>query len=159
EGQRQGLAATRSWEREVTVPTYEETQSGGTFDRTTQALPMEPGRYAVEVQVEDAASRRSFVREAGVQVDGYTRGIALSDPLLLDRYDADRRLFPHVGGTVRTDQEAFTVYYEIYAQQPADLRVSYVATEQGRYRERPSFRALLGLSEREQTDLGTPLVL
>ncbi|HLT47769.1 MAG TPA: GWxTD domain-containing protein [Rubricoccaceae bacterium] len=159
EGQRQGLVTTRSWEREVAVPTYEETQAHATIDRATQSLEVEPGRYAVEVQLEDAASRRSFVREAGVQVDAYTHGIALSDPLVLDRYDAGGRLFPNVGGVVRTDQEAFTVYYEVYAQQAADLRVTYVATEEGRYRERPSFRALLGLSEREQTDLGTPLVL
>ena len=159
EGQRQGLVATRSWEREVQVPTYEETQATTTLDRATQALAVAPGRYAVEVQLEDAASRRSFVREGGVEVDAYARGIALSDPLVLDRYDAGGRLFPNVGATVRTDQDAFTVYYEVYAQQPADLRVTYVATEEGRYRERPSFRALLGLSEREQTDLGTPLVL
>ena len=159
EGQRQGLVATRSWEREVTVPTYDATQDGETYDRATQALAIDPGRYGVEVQLEDAASRRSFVREAGVRVDGYTRGVALGDLLLLDRYDEGGRLFPNVGGVVRTDQEVFTVYYEIYAQEPADLRVTYVATEEGRYRERPSFRALLGLSEREQTELGTPLVL
>jgi GWxTD domain-containing protein len=158
EGRRQGLAATRSWEREVQVASYEETQSA-TVDRATQAIPADPGRYAVEVQVEDAASRRSFVHEAAVGLDGYAGGVALSDPMLLDRYDASQRLFPNVGGTVRTDQEAFTIYYEVYAQQPADLRVTYVATEQGQVRERPSFRALLGLSEREQSDLGTPLVL
>jgi GWxTD domain-containing protein len=158
EGQRQGLAATRSWEREVQVAAYEETQAPE-VDRATQAVAVAPGRYAVEVQLEDAASRRSFVREAAVQLDSYTGGVALSDPLVLDRYDDSRRLFPNVGSTIRTDQEQFTVYYEIYAQQPADLRVTYVATEEGRFRERPSFRALLGLSEREQTDLGTPLVL
>lgn len=158
-GQRQGLAATRSWEREVQVPSYEATQQAGSVDRATQAVAVEPGRYAVDVQLEDAASRRSFVAEAAVQLDSYTGGIALSDPLLLDDYDSSSRLFPNVGSTIRTDQEAFTVYYEIYAQQQADLRVTYVATEEGRFRERPSFRALLGLSEREQTDLGTPLVL
>jgi GWxTD domain-containing protein len=159
EGRRQGLVATRSWEREVTVPTYDATRSEAEADRATQSVPVAAGRYAVEVQLEDAASRRSFVREAGVQVTAAAGGVALSDPLLLDRYDSSRRLFPNVGGTIRTDQEAFTVYYEIYAERPAEYRVTYVATEEGQLRERPSFRALLGLSEREQSDLGTPLVL
>jgi len=158
QGRRQGLLRNQTWEREVQVPTYAATQSGETLDRATQSLAVDPGRYAVEVQLEDAASRRSFVREAVVEVAGYTRGIAMSDPLLLDRYDSSRRqLFPNVGGAIRTDQESFTLYYEIYAQRPADLRVTYVATEENRVRERPSFRALLGLGAREQEELGTPL--
>ncbi|NNF58769.1 MAG: hypothetical protein HKN04_11065, partial [Rhodothermaceae bacterium] len=160
EGRQQGLVRNQSWEREVTVPTYDATQAHDTVDRATQALALEPGRYSVEVQVEDAASRRSFVRETAVLVGDYTRGIAMSDPMLLDRYDSSRQqLFPNVGGIIPSNQEQFTLYYEVYAQRAADLRVTYVATEEGRVRERPSVRALLGLAEREQEELGTPFVL
>ena len=160
QGQQQGLVRNQSWEREVTVPTYDATQAHDSVDRATQALALEPGRYSVEVQVEDAASRRSFVRETAVLVGDYTRGIAMSDPMLLDRYDSSRQqLFPNVGGIIPSNQEQFTLYYEVYAQRAADLRVTYVATEEGRVRERPSVRALLGLAEREQEELGTPFVL
>lgn len=158
-GRQQGLIANRSWERDVNVTTYNETQAG-TVDRATQSLDVEPGRYAVEVQVEDGASRRSFVREMALAVSRFDRGVSMSDPLLLDRYDSSRRrLYPNVGGTIRTDQDHFTVYYDIYAQQPTNLRVTYVATEKNRVQERPTFGALLGLSGSAQEDLGTPLAL
>ena len=158
-GRQQGLLANRSWERDVNVATYNDTQAE-TIDRATQSLGVDPGRYSVEVQVEDGASRRSFVREMALAVSRFDRGVSMSDPLLLDRYDSSRRsLYPNVGGAIRTDQDHFTVYYDIYAQQPTDLRVTYVATEKNRIGERPSFRALLGLSESAQGDLGTPLAL
>ncbi|MDX1439657.1 MAG: GWxTD domain-containing protein [Rubricoccaceae bacterium] len=159
-GQQQGLVSSRSWDRQVAVATYTETQAGEVFDRATQSLTVDPGHYTIQVQVEDAASQRSFVRESSLTVASYARGISMSDPLLLDRYDSSRRsLTPNVGATIRTDQEHFTIYYEIYAQQAADLRVTYVATEQNRLRDRPSFVALLGLSSSNQDELGTPLVL
>ena len=158
-GRQLGLISNRTWERDVNVATYNETQAE-TIDRTTQSLSVDPGRYAVEVQVEDGASRRSFVREMALVVSRFDRGVSMSDPLLLDRYDSSRRrLYPNVGGIIRTDQDHFTVYYDIYAQQPTDLRVTYVATEQNRVAERPSFSALLGLSDSAKEDLGTPLVL
>ncbi len=158
-GRQLGLAANRTWERDVNVANYNETQADE-IDRATQSVSVDPGRYAVEVQVEDGASRRSFIREMALVVNRFDRGVSMSDPLLLDRYDSSRRtLHPNVGGAIRTDQDHFTVYYDIYAQQPTALRVSYVATMKNRVRERPSFGSLLGLSENAREDLGTPLAL
>lgn len=160
DGRQQGLVSSRSWDREVSVSTYDETQAGEVYDRATQTISVDPGLYTVQVQVEDAASQRSFVRESSLTVASYARGISMSDPLFLDRYDSSRRsLTPNVGATIRTDQDHFTIYYEIYADRPETLRVTYVATELNRVRDRPSVRALLGLSNSEQEELGTPLVL
>ena len=160
DGDRQGLVHARSWEREVSVGEYAATQSHERLDKALQSLPVTPGRYAIEVQVEDGASRRTFSRETALVVGDAVEGLAMSTPLLIDRYDAgSKTLFPNVGGTIRTDQEAFTIFYDIYAEAASDLRVTYVATEQNRVRERPSFRALLGLASREQADTGTPLIL
>ncbi|HYE97195.1 MAG TPA: GWxTD domain-containing protein [Rubricoccaceae bacterium] len=159
-GRQQGLVATRSWEREVRVPTYVATQADSLADEALQSLPLAPGRYLAEVQVEDGASRRTFVREVPLTVRPFDGAFTVSDPLILDRYDSrGRRLFPNVGAALRTDQESFTLFYEIYAQQAADLRVSYVVTETSRARERPSARALLGLPVREQAQRGAPFVL
>lgn len=158
-GRRQGLARSRSWEREVRVATYAETQSAERLDQAVGSLALDPGRYAVEVEVEDGSSRRAATREMALAVAPADRPFALSDPLVLERYErGNRRLFPTVGGAVRTDQEAFTLYYEVYANRAADVRVTYVATEKNRVRERPSARALLGLSERQQEERGVPLV-
>ena len=159
EGGRQGVARTRAWERTVDAPTYAASQSGDSADRALQSLPAEPGRFIVEVTVEDGASRRSTNREAIVDVGATDRTFALSGPLVLERYvPGSSELHPAVGGVVRADQPAFTVYYEIYAQEPADLRVTYTATERARQRERPAVRALLGLSDRQRDEQGVAYV-
>jgi GWxTD domain-containing protein len=159
-GRRQGVARTRAWERTVRAGTYPETQAADQADRALQSLPVEPGRYAVEVTVEDGASRRSTSREAVVEVGAADRPFALSSPLVLERYErGSRELHPAVGGVVRAGQDAFTLYYEIYAQRAGDLRVTYTATERARQQERPAVRQLLALSERQRAEHGVPYVL
>jgi len=159
EGGRQGVARTRSWERTVHATTYVATQASESADRALQSLPAEPGRFVVEVTVEDGASRRATSREAVVDVGTTDRTFALSGPLVLDRYEAgSSELHPSVGGIVRADQEAFTVYYEIYAREAAELRVTYTATERARQRDRPTVRTLLGLSDRQREEQGVAYV-
>lgn len=159
-GRPAGLAHSRTWERALAVPSYAATQAPDAADRAVQTLAVEPGRYSVQVTVEDGSSRRTFAREAPLVVRSMDGPVAMSDPMLLEHYDADTgRLEPNVGAAIATDQEAFTVFYEIYAEAPARLQVTYVVTEQNRVQERPSFRALLGLAPRQQAEMGTPLAL
>ncbi len=161
-GQQQGLVVSRTFERSVRMPDYAATQNSATVDRAVESLSVPPGRYTVTVSVEDDASGRTFTREVGHVVRSMDptggRLVAMSDPLILDRYDEDARTFePNVGAAVSTEQDDFTVYYELYAGAPQALRVTYAVTEQNRVRERPSFAALLGLSPRQQEDVGTPV--
>ncbi|HEX8385436.1 MAG TPA: GWxTD domain-containing protein [Rubricoccaceae bacterium] len=162
QGEQEGLVVSRSYEREVTVADYASTQDPDASDEAVQSLAVPPGRYAVAVAVEDGASGRTFTREEVHVVRpmdvGAVRAVAVSDPILLDRYDADARAFePNVGAAVSTEQPDFTVYYEVYTAAPTALQVTYAVTEQNRVRERPSFSALLGLAPRQQADLGTPV--
>ncbi len=161
EGEQQGLVVSRTFEREVAVADYEMTQDGEREDRAVQSLAVTPGRYLVEVAVEDGASGRSLSREvAHVVRDVSAGGVAISDPLLLSAYDpAAGTATPIVGATVSTEDEAFWVSYELYAPEATDLEVTYVVTEQSRVRERPTFGALLGLAPRQQADLGTPVAV
>ena len=164
EGQQEGLVVSRTFERSVRKPDYAGTQDADAEDRAVESLTVPPGRYTVSVAVEDGASGRTFTREVGhvarPMAVGPGQAVAVSDPILLDRYDADARTFePNVGAAVSTEQDDFTVYYEVYAAAAADLRVTYAVTEQNRVRERPSFSALLGLSPRQQEDVGTPVAL
>ena len=161
-GQQGGLAVSRTFDRDVRRPDYASTQDSEAADRAVESLALAPGRYLVSVSVEDEASGRTFTRELTHVVRpmtvGAERAVAVSDPILLDRYDADARTFePNVGAAVSTEQADFTVYYEVYAAAPAAVQVTYAVTEQNRVRERPSFSALLGLAPRQQADLGTPV--
>lgn len=157
-GRQQGLITSRTFERQVGVEGYDATLSAETFDRAVQTLDVPVGRYAVTVAVEDGASNRTFSRETAVVVRGAVRGIAISDPLLLDDYEpGSRTVLPNVGAAISTEQEAFTVFYEIVTPGPTKLNVSYIVTEKNRVRDRPSFSALLGLAPRQRADLGSPV--
>ena len=159
DGQAGRLVTSRTFDRAVAVPEYADTQDADRSDRALQSLAAVPGDYVLEVSLEDAVSARSFSRELAVGVRPLDGAVALSDILLLDDYEAGGAIVPRVGGAVATEQEAFTVYYELYAEAPQELVVSYVITETTRTAERPSFRALLNLAPSQQQDLGTPLAL
>ena len=161
DGTQGGLVVSRTFERAVEVPSYDETQDADAEDRAVQTLDVPPGRYAVALVLEDGSSGRTFTREVGHRVRAVGEAsVTISDPLLLSRYAPGEGVSePIVGSAVSTELESFWVSYEIYADAPADLQVTYVVTEQNRVRERPSFGALLGLAPRQRTDLGTPVAV
>lgn len=154
EGKVEGLVRSRMWEREVDAPAYDATQADTLYDYATQSLQLAPGSYALEVQVEDAASNRTFVREYPLEVRALDGAVAMSDLLLADRYDPARQvLFPNVSNAIGTDRSDFTLFYEIYAAQPQALRVRYEVVKQNRERRRPAvLRPLLGLPPKEEDD-------
>lgn len=160
-GAQQGLVVSRTFERDVAAADYDATQDVEREDRAVQTLDVAPGRYVVEVAVEDGSSGRGLTREVGHVVRDVTgAGVTLSDPLLLSDYDpAAGTATPIIGATVSTEDEAFWVSYDLHAPAPTALQVTYLVTEQSRVRERPSFGALLGLAPRQQADLGTPVAV
>ncbi|OZC01599.1 GWxTD domain-containing protein [Rubricoccus marinus] len=153
-----GLVTSRTWTRDVTVASYDETLGEGS-DRSVQGVGVEPGKYVVELTLEDGASGRVFAQEIGTAVREMSGPIAMSDPVLLDAYDASGRFEPNLGGSISTEQEAFTVYYELFAKEPSALQVTYAVTDRSRQRERPSFVALLGLAPRQREDVGVPVLV
>ena len=154
DGDVQGLVRSRMWEREVGAPTYDATQADTLFDYATQSLQLAPGAYAFEVQVEDAASNRTFTRELPLEVRDFDEPIAMSDLLIADRYDpGEQVLFPNVSNAVGTDRDEFTLFYEIYAERAQTLRVRYEVLPQNRERRKPAvLRPLLGLPPLEEDD-------
>ncbi len=150
-GEPQGLVRSRMWERDVTAPTYDATQSDSLYDYATQSLQLAPGSYALEVQVEDATSNRTFTRTLPLTVRSFDGAVAMSDLLIADRYDSDAQvLFPNVSNAIGTDREEFTLFYELYAKQARRVRVRYEVVRQKRERQKPAvLRPLLGLPPRE----------
>ena len=159
-GRRGRLVATRTTERAVAAADYDATQSPDLQDRPVLTMTVPPGRYVVAVAVEDGASGRALTSETAHTVRDLAAGaVTLSDPLLLSAYEPGGASTPIVGATVSTEQDAFWVASDVYADAARALRVSYVVTEAGRERERPSFGALLGLAPRQRAEAGTPVAV
>lgn len=159
-GRQGGLLVSRQSERRVRATDYTGTLSADGVDRAVQTLALPPGTYAFTVSVEDGASRRTATREIAAVVRPADGPVYLSDPLLVDRYTPGTLTFePNVGAAVSTEQEAVTVVYELAAEAPTEVEVTYAVTEQNRRAERPSFGALLGLAPRQQAETGTPVLV
>ncbi|CAN5625235.1 hypothetical protein BH23BAC4_BH23BAC4_10150 [soil metagenome] len=134
-GRAREIVASRAFERQVSAPNYSATQRLDQLDRAAHAVPLAPGRYVLSVRVEDRSSRQSSSREIPITVRSFDAPVAMSDPLLLDRYDAARNtITPNVQNVISNDQDRFTVFYEIYSQRAQAVRVIYEVVPAGRSR-------------------------
>lgn len=121
------LVQSRIWNANVTVNSYEETQSDARHDFTTQTLAIDPGKYLFEFEVSDQNSNRTYVRSVPVTVREMEGAVALSDITLIDSYDeTDFTIIPRVNTRIGSDEAGFQIFYEIYADDQRDLDVTRV---------------------------------
>lgn len=137
---------THVWERPIHVEEFGATQSEQMFDAATQSLDFAPGRYLLELQIEDAASGHTALKEVPFVVRDLDKPMAISDLIVIDAYDAEQNtISPNVSNRVSTDAEGFRFFYELYAREAADVRiVSEVIKMKTPAESRPSIRSLFG---------------
>ena len=154
-GRRQNLIATRLWDRTFTATSYAGTQSAELVDRTTQSVALEPGRYLLEVQLEDQVASRAFVRELPVEVRDLSGAVAVSDLILIDHFDEETKtISPIVSSQIGTDAFGFEVFYEVYADRARDVRVTSEVLELRRGGGGlPGMRALFGRDDEEPREV------
>ncbi len=151
---RQNLVQSRIWTQEVSVPTFAATQSDQIFDRTTQSVEIQPGRYLLEVKVEDQATKRSYVRQVPLVVRNLNKPVAVSDVIILDSYDAgENTIAPRVSHDIGSDQESMKLFYELYTRQPERVRVTREVIQLHKGKKESTLRSIFGL-DRDQDDLG-----
>ena len=145
---RQNLVQRRVWERTVPVEHFASTQAEQFFDTAAQSLEMTPGRYLLEVQVEDAQTREAFVHERLVEVRDLNSPVAISDLILIDAYDAEQNtITPRVDHRLRTDQTNIRLFYELYAPDPVNVRVTREVLRPAQQSRPSGMRALFGLGD------------
>ncbi len=149
---RESLVQTRIWESTALVDAFYLTQSPKSYDHTTHALELPPGRYLLEFQLTDKNTQGVFVQELPVEVRDLSRPVALSDIILLDDYEArTKTIFPRVGDRIGSEFFTLQLFYEAYADRPKQVRVTREVVP---LRKRSSAliragRTLLGLPENE----------
>ncbi len=146
----QNLVQTRIWEQTVQVTTFAQTQTDQLFDRTLQTLDLTPGRYMLQVQLEDQVTRRTFVRELPVEVRNLRGALALSDLIMIDAYDPQANsITPTIGSEVNSGLPAVQLFYEIYAGHAQRVRVvrEVVRVRKG---STPSVKSILGLGREDE---------
>ncbi|NBC15866.1 MAG: GWxTD domain-containing protein [Bacteroidetes bacterium] len=125
QGRPEGLTTTSIWESRVVVGTFVATQSDQFFDRTLHSIDLAPGRYTLQVKLEDQDTNEAFVREVPIRVRDLSGAVAISDLMLLDEYDeATNTISPSVDSRVGTDQFGLNIFYEVYADRPRTVQVT-----------------------------------
>lgn len=136
-----------SWQRQVNVADFAATHSAVEEDLSTHTFDLAPGRYELVVQLEDQATRQLLSRTLEVRVRSLDAPVALSDPLLLERYDpAQQTITPHVGATVPTDWLSLPVFYKVTAQRPQRVQLAFELVRP----EKRSGWPLLGIGRGEE---------
>lgn len=152
DGRKGALVQQRIWENSTVVDAFVLTQSERTYDHTTHAVHLEPGRYFLEFQFTDENTGEVYVREMPVEVRNLAGPLAISDVLLLDDYnETTKTIYPSVTDQVSSEKIVLQLFYEIYADRPQQV---HVTREVVPLRKRSSAfirtsRTLLGLSNDE----------
>lgn len=151
----QGVVLNRIWERKVPpVQHYADTQSDSLYDLTTYTeAELPPGRYIIEVQIEDKTANATFVKKMPLQVRDVSGDVSLSDLLIADYYDPDTRtVLPNVGNLIGNDQSRFVLFYEIYTATQTRARVAYTIYRL-KGRSKPSFKSIFRLGRNKTSAL------
>lgn len=142
------------WERPVVVDEFSATQSAQMFDAATQSLEFAPGRYLMELQIEDQANGRTALEEVTFQVRDLSRPLAVSDLILIDAYDAERNtISPNVSNRISTESSSIRFFYELYAREATDVRVVSEVVRLNAPSSAPTIRSLFG-ADRDDDLLG-----
>lgn len=151
DGDRQGLAARTAWTQAVTASTYEAARAADRFDASTQPLRLAPGRYALDVRLRDAATDAPLARSLQVRVRALGSPVAVSDLIVLERYDeAAGTITPRVASVVGTEEDALRVFYELYADRARRVRVTKELVRTRTGGGLPVIGTLFGLGESEE---------
>ena len=145
-GDRRGnRVQTHVWERPVLVDDFAATQSDQAFDAATQSLSFAPGRYLLELQLEDRSNGRTALEEVKFVVRDLDRPVSVSDLIIIDAYDAGANtISPNVSNRISTEGNGFRFFYELYAEEPSDVRIVSEVVRMKESNREPSIRSLFG---------------
>jgi len=142
---RGNLVRSEVWERPVKADHFVLTQSEKHFDALTQSLEFEPGRYLLDVYLEDNSSGRTYQRQVAFLVRNLNKQIAVSDLIVLDDYDEEENtISPSVGGRISTDAPGFRFFYEVYSREPSSVSITREVVKLNKSGQSP-MRALFAL--------------
>ncbi|MDE3058318.1 MAG: GWxTD domain-containing protein [Bacteroidota bacterium] len=138
----------KSWDEEVKVGSFGETQSKEAYSLTRRSFPLMAGTYNMRVRVQDEETRKEFTRRENIAVPDYTHEtLGISGIMLLNRLTQNgtsNSIVPNISGNLDEMQNGFGIFFELYNRTPADsVDVVYHvldSKEHDLYSEQQTFR-------------------
>lgn len=114
----------KSWQEEVKVSGFGETQSKQAYSLTRRSFPMQSGTYSMRVRVQDQETRKEFTRKIKITVPDFAHEeFELSDIMLLNRITTNGQshsIIPNISGNLDEMQDGFNIFFEVYNRTKAD---------------------------------------
>lgn len=127
-----------TYQRQVSERDYNVSRgSTGAADRSARSFTLSPGRYRLEVRVNDTFSRREQTSGRDLTVVDHTTSIpSLSTILYLSEVEqrGERyRITPYIGDAIFTPEMTLFGFFEVYLDEPQHVGFSWrIATSDGR---------------------------
>ncbi|MDZ4700534.1 MAG: GWxTD domain-containing protein [Rhodothermales bacterium] len=123
----QALVENPAWEATAQAEHFTATQSPLNAALTSRSIYLEPGRYRVQIQVQDRASGIQMRQELMAEVRDFSPAVTVSDLILVNDFSASTQsIVPRVSDRLTVQDESFKFFYEVYADTPAEVRVERV---------------------------------
>ncbi len=114
----------KSWDEEVKVDDFGETQSKQAYSLTRRSFPLRAGSYKMHVRVQDEETRKEFTKKFDFTIPNYAhKALSMSDIMLLNRITKNgenNSIVPNVSGNLDEMQNGFNFFFEIYSHTYAD---------------------------------------
>ena len=129
------MVENRAWKGDVVAYQFAATQSALNMAQASHAILLRPGRYLLEIRLEDEASEESYAHEQIAEVRDFSGDVSLSNLILVDDFDLrTQSIKPVVSDRVFTTDPSFKVFYELYsdASQGVSVRRQVIRTPNSR---------------------------
>ncbi|MBN1155445.1 GWxTD domain-containing protein [candidate division KSB1 bacterium] len=118
------------WQRQVTVTSYDATNSQQDYIFDHSNFHLEPGEYEVVISLTDANTKQSYaIRQKVLLKDFSERTFSLSDITLTNNVEVDslgvKSIKPIISSFVRTVGNELFAYFEVYTDTVLDKMLKY----------------------------------
>ncbi|HTX18742.1 MAG TPA: GWxTD domain-containing protein [Bacteroidota bacterium] len=120
----------KSWNEEVRVKTFDETQNRKEHALTQRSISLVSGSYSLRVQVREVESGKTYFRIKKIMVPDYAHtNFSMSDMMLVNKATSETghtSISPNVTGNLYDLPHGFYVFFEVYNKTRAEsVQVTY----------------------------------
>ncbi len=112
------IVTEKIWKEKITLGTYNESVSRGSFNITLRSFHLRPGSYKLKIFVEDKESKRNAKVSADLTVRNFHDfDFALSDILLVQKYseiNETKKIIPNITNNIVFSDSGFYIFWEFY---------------------------------------------
>ena len=114
----------KTWNKEIRVRAFDETQSGREFSPATGSFTLAPGSYEMRAELREKESGKAFTQARKMNVPNYAVSpFSVSDIMLVNHVTTgggQSTIVPNVSGNLYGLRHGFSFFFELYNRTGAD---------------------------------------